>query len=79
MKLYQCRIGEVVCSIHTDGSITKIGHVVGLTKNNYEEIIPMVHWAGEKKPQPIHHRNIDTLEHGEVNAEKVKRLKGSIQ
>jgi len=79
MKLYQCKLGEIVCNIQADGSIEKIGHISGLTKNNYEEVIPMVHWAADKKPQPVHHRNIHLLEQGEKEASKVKKLKKSIK
>ena len=78
MKLYQCKLGEVVCSIQADGGIEKIGHIAGLTKNNYEEIIPLVHWAGDRKSQPVHHRNVHLLEDGEKKAETVKNLKKSI-
>ena len=78
MKLYQCKLGEIVCSIHEDGIIDRIGHISGLTKNNYDEIIPLVHWAGNKKPQPVHYRNVHLLEDGEKKAEKVKKLKKSI-
>ncbi len=79
MKLYECKLGEVVCGILDDGSIDQIGHIAGLTKNNYGEVIPLVQWAGSKKPQPLHHRNLYTLEYGEIEAEKVKKLKETIK
>jgi hypothetical protein len=78
MKLYQCKLGEIVCSIQTDGTINMVGHIAGLTKNNYEEIIPMVRWVGDKTPQPVHPRNIHLLEDGEKQVEKVKALKKSL-
>ncbi|MBT4289783.1 MAG: hypothetical protein HOD92_20855 [Deltaproteobacteria bacterium] len=79
MKLYQCKLGEIVCNIQADGTIDKIGHISGLTKNNYEEVIPLVHWVGDKKPQPVHYRNVHLLEDGEKKAEKVKKLKKAIK
>ena len=79
MKLFECRIGEIVCSISAEGNIDKVGHITGLSANNYDEVIPMVQWSREKKPVGVHYRNIDLLEKGEKKSEKIRKLKQGIE
>lgn len=70
MKLRECKLGEVV---RTDDKPYfgnhRIGHIVGLALNRMRiiqgdsdaETIPLVKWAGEELPTPIHHANISKL------------------
>ena len=64
MKLSECKIGVVVQNtIPTNGVIDgSLGHVVGLTLNSGDEVIPTVLWAGEEGPRGIHHDNIALYE-----------------
>ena len=64
MKLSECKIGVVVQdTIMVNGVMDgSLGHVVGLTLNCGDEVIPTVLWAGEKEPRGIHHSNIALYE-----------------
>jgi hypothetical protein len=45
MKLKNCKIGTIVCTTDEKNKIEKIGHIVGLAKNQVDEIIPVIQWA----------------------------------
>ena len=56
MKLSECSIGVIVTESREEKEL--IGHVVGLYENPSGEVIPVVRFANNAIPRPIHHGNL---------------------
>lgn len=73
MKLSECTLGTLVIEHlrNRPDQKPRIGHIVGLTTNSTDEIIPVVqlaqpyrafgHRAPPNEPFGIHHNNLDRL------------------
>lgn len=68
MRLQDCTYGKLVVTWNSDGSLERIGMVVGITnnclsadryvRNEVLRAIPLVQWQSEREPIGIHHRNL---------------------
>lgn len=59
MKLGDCKIGVVV---QMEDKPELIGHVVGFAKNALNEVVPLVQFAGDDKPEIVHRLNLVELQ-----------------
>jgi hypothetical protein len=72
MKLAECKIGTLVQEANQLEPDAKVGYVVGLSVSSFREVIPVVQWAGDVAPYPIHHQNLEIFK-GESKKYPIER------
>jgi len=60
MDLRDCSIGMIV-EMKENVIESRIGYIVGLSVNSYNEVIPIVRFAGSNTENAVHHKNLRRL------------------